>query len=116
MPAGHVIQIHKYSRAPIKFMVEKNGAALDLTAYDTVQWAVKDDDGTALKVRGTDDECAYVDDGTDGQIQYSPPAGGVLKDFKLVLWLILNAVEEEYPGDSEIDVRVDDWGGPDPSP
>ncbi len=115
MPAGEVRYVRKFGRASEVILITEDGVALDLSGYTAVQLEVIEEGVSSFYVRGTDAECTWFTNGTDGKVKYNPPSGGWTKDAQIIVWLSTGGVWEDFPGDEELEYRVRTVGSTDPA-
>lgn len=97
----------EFDRGSEVILCAKDGEPVDLSLADEVfiEYIVKKVSEAFYEV-GVDDEATFDSDGTDGKVNYNPPAGGWTKNCGLAVWAVTSSVEVRYPAVGEIEVRI----------
>ncbi len=115
MPVAVSITRAEFDMGTLTIILYKNGSVLDLSVLQDVKIEYIVGKVSEYFVVGTDAEATFDTDGTDGRLNYNPPAGGWTKNCSLVAWAISASADERYPAVGEIEVRVLHPGSAGPS-
>lgn len=115
MPVVQTIERVKYDRAPVIILIAKGKTALDLTAQGVIQIEIIEAKQSTFKTRGTDDECTYYGDGTDGKLAYNPAAAGWADNVQFAVWLDTAGTRKRHPENGELEIRIREVGSVAPS-